>query len=62
VAGDSAGNVFVNILTIADAEAGSVVPRNLRPQGTLRFAPAGDGSRGTSTGFVSLLLLDRLDL
>jgi hypothetical protein len=62
VAGDSAGNVFVNILTVADSEAGSVVPRNLRPQGTLRFAPVGDGSRGTSTGFVSLFLLDRLDL
>lgn len=62
VAGDSAGNVFVNVLTIVDASASGVVPRNLRPQGTLRFEPLGDGSRGISTGFVSLLLLDRLDL
>jgi hypothetical protein len=62
VAGDSAGNVFVNVLTTLDAAANDVVPRNLRPQGTLRFEPVGDGSRGVSTGFVSLLVFDRLDL
>lgn len=62
VAGDSAGNVFVNIFTVINGSASGVVPRNLRPQGTLRFQPVGDGSHGTSTGFVSLVFLDRLDL
>jgi hypothetical protein len=59
VAGDRDGSVFVNLLT---GDASGVVSRNLRPQGTLRFEPLGDGSSGVAAGFVDLAAVERLDL
>jgi hypothetical protein len=64
IAGDQAGVVFVNVITRDGAVGGEpeVVPRNLRPRGTLRFEPRDNDAFGVATGFVDLDVLDRLDL
>ncbi len=55
----SDGVVFVNVYTTGAVDE---LPFNLRVRGTARFEPLGDGSSGTSTGFVNLDILDRLML
>jgi hypothetical protein len=64
IAGDEAGAVFVNVITRDGAAGGEpeVVPRNLRPRGTLRFEPRDNDAFGVATGFVDLEVVDRLDL
>ncbi len=64
IAADDAGVVFVNLITRDGARVGEaeVVPRNLRPRGTLRLEPRDNDSFGVATGFVDLGVLERLDL